>query len=115
MMRDPSRINRMVNALRSAWKAAPDLRLGQLVVNMANQAKPGVDPFYVEDGPMEQALRANWIHPVCQACGSPNWVQDDEDSGGYTVIRIICQDCGAVVEESRSWAWSSDDGRNDDT
>lgn len=44
-MRDPARIDKVIGALRSLWHLNPDLRLGQLVVNLTT----GVDAFNVED------------------------------------------------------------------
>ncbi len=32
-MRDPARIDRIIDRLRAAWHASPDQRLGQLVMN----------------------------------------------------------------------------------
>ncbi len=32
-MRDPQRINRIIERLRVAWHANPDMRLGQLIMN----------------------------------------------------------------------------------
>ena len=53
-MRDPERIERILSILRAYWQANPDLRLGQIVVNMS---KP--DPFYLEDEILEERLREN--------------------------------------------------------
>ncbi len=33
-MRNPERIDRMVERLRALWHAHPDMRLGQLIVNL---------------------------------------------------------------------------------
>ena len=46
-MRDPKRIPEVLEAIRKAWEASPDLRLGQLIMNLA-----GTDlmAFYIEDG-----------------------------------------------------------------
>jgi len=58
-MRDPARIDRILAALGEYWKANPDLRLGQIVVNAARSVG-GHDAatFYVEDDAIEQALSA---------------------------------------------------------
>ena len=56
-MRDPSRIDRIIEKLRAAWHASPDLRLGQLVEtativgqNSERGRRDGAkDPFYAED------------------------------------------------------------------
>jgi uncharacterized protein YihD (DUF1040 family) len=56
-MRDPKRIDKIINKLRAVWKTNPDLRLGQLIHNIAHDAVGnGVDIFFVEDDLMEKAL-----------------------------------------------------------
>lgn len=52
--RSPFRIKRLLGLLRVYWEANPDLRLGQLVSNLAGV---GVDIFNVEDDILETALR----------------------------------------------------------
>ena len=49
-MRDPNRINNYIKKLKDIWKGAPDLRFGQLLMNLLNevQRKTGIDPFYIE-------------------------------------------------------------------
>ena len=68
-MRDPKRIDRMLDLLRAYWTAAPDLRLGQIVGNFTPRhtytvqdemgeyptERPG-DSYYVEDDVIEAAL-----------------------------------------------------------
>lgn len=57
-MRDPARIDRMLETLRTAWTARPDLRLGQLIV-VAIQPKQSVPAvFYAEDDLTEAGLEA---------------------------------------------------------
>lgn len=51
-MRDPSRIDRILEKLGSVWKANPDLRLCQLVRNLSGKT----DSFFVEDPEIEAAL-----------------------------------------------------------
>ncbi len=48
-MRDPSRIDEMLAALRDIWEESPDLRLGQLIVNAIRPADPCPEIFYIED------------------------------------------------------------------
>ncbi len=57
-MRDPARIDRMLEALRQAWLRAPDLRLGQLVVNAARPSEPCPGVFYLADDVLEARLAA---------------------------------------------------------
>lgn len=44
-MRDINRIDRILDRLKTLWKKYPDLRLGQLILNVIN------DPalYYIED------------------------------------------------------------------
>lgn len=56
-MRDPKRIPRVLKTLGEAWKKCPELRLGQLLVNLATISQiSGPDIFYVEDENLEQVL-----------------------------------------------------------
>ncbi len=57
-MRDPARVDRVIELLRRAWRSNPDLRLGQLVCHVASQASPTSEIFHVEDDPIEIAMRA---------------------------------------------------------
>lgn len=51
-MRDPNRIPEFLAELERVWSAQPDLRFGQLVVNLF-----GDDPFYIEDEDAMTKLR----------------------------------------------------------
>lgn len=53
--RDPERIARMLVKLDTYWRTNTDLRLTQIVWMLAGAGKDG-DPFYVEDGPVEEKL-----------------------------------------------------------
>lgn len=52
-MRDPARIDRVLELVGTAWRRAPDLRLGQLIYNVA---PPGADPAQLEDDHLEELL-----------------------------------------------------------
>lgn len=39
-MRDPARIDRMIESLREVWHASPDMRLGQLLVDVIRPGEP---------------------------------------------------------------------------
>lgn len=54
-MRDPKRIERMIEQLESAWHALPDMRLGQLVLNVTRAANTS-DLWNLEDDQIEQLL-----------------------------------------------------------
>ncbi len=57
-MRDPKRIDRIVEKIRRAWKNSPDLRLSQLIVNAACFGSNDRidDIFYIEDDVSEHGL-----------------------------------------------------------
>ena len=59
-MRDIERIEVVLDALRSRWLDAPDMRLGQLLVNVAAALDPDAPPmpelFYLEDDDLLAAL-----------------------------------------------------------
>lgn len=54
-MRDPRRIARMIQQLESAWHAFPDMRLGQLVLNIT-RVETTSDLWNLEDDQIEQLL-----------------------------------------------------------
>ena len=63
--RDPHRIDTIINSLRAAWHRNPELRLGQLVSNLAVGVIPGSggDPFYIEDEVLALAARTEASRP----------------------------------------------------
>ena len=57
-MRDPQRIDEMLQLLRQIWIREPDLRLGQLVFNAARIRDPEIaDVYSVEDAVLQKGLR----------------------------------------------------------
>lgn len=54
-MRDPARINRIVEKLQAYWQTYPDLRFGQVVAICAPR---DADLFYVEDDQIEAGIDA---------------------------------------------------------
>jgi len=48
-MRDPARIEPILNLIRTAWELNPDMRLGQLIVNIVRPKESCPEVFYVED------------------------------------------------------------------
>jgi uncharacterized protein YihD (DUF1040 family) len=68
-MRDPERIDRILALLAEHWKANPDLRLGQIVVNAARGVRSWPDVFNVEDEIIERGLRDGASPVVCSLCG----------------------------------------------
>ena len=55
-MRDPQRIKRILALLEKAWQEVPDLRLGQLIENIAKELGWN-DAFYMEDDVLQKELR----------------------------------------------------------
>ena len=53
-MRDPKRINTILTQLQEVWEKVPDLRLGQLLLNVV------VDPalYYLEDQELISRLKS---------------------------------------------------------
>lgn len=45
-MRDPKRINKCLRKIKEIWSKHPDLRLGQLLINITSDAK---SLYFIED------------------------------------------------------------------
>ena len=56
-MRDPKRIEEVLNVLRNVWYEFPDLRLGQLLIN-TTPPKYEQEIYYIEDDEMIKNLKA---------------------------------------------------------
>jgi uncharacterized protein YihD (DUF1040 family) len=54
-MRDPKRIPEILNQISQCWNTYPDLRLGQLLLNVS--AKYSKDLYYIEDEELVKLLR----------------------------------------------------------
>lgn len=71
-MRDPNRIPRILNLLRTYWEENPDLRMGQIVVNLTpgrfqRESDAGwkmMDPYHVEDDMWEAILKNTLKEPA---------------------------------------------------
>ncbi|MER0041586.1 hypothetical protein [Pseudomonas sp. MGal98] len=62
-MRDPERIDEMLDLIREVWQDNPDLRLGQLIMNAARMREPTAENiFYIEDGSLAKGLRRYLEH-----------------------------------------------------
>lgn len=53
-MKDPKRIDEILKLISDIWHKNPDMRLLQLLLNMC---LADTDPYYTEDGLLEQ-----WLH-----------------------------------------------------
>lgn len=56
-MRDPKRIQRIMEQIERIWKENPDMRLGQVFELIKERNQGPVDSFYVEDGEWEILLK----------------------------------------------------------
>jgi predicted transcriptional regulator len=57
-MRDPERIDEMLDLIREVLQNNPDLRLGQLIVNAVRMREPTTENiFCIEDGSLAKGLR----------------------------------------------------------
>lgn len=56
-MRNPDRIDVIIEALRETWSRVPDWRLGQLIVNLT-RSLGHQDPFFIEDEEMLKAIQS---------------------------------------------------------
>lgn len=52
-MRDINRIDSMLNKIETVWKKYPDLRLGQLILNVVQEQ----DLYYIEDDKLESLIK----------------------------------------------------------
>lgn len=55
-MCDPDRFDRVIEKLWAVWKTQPDMRLGQLLVNVIRPSQPCPQIFGVEDAIVESKL-----------------------------------------------------------
>ena len=62
-MRDPNRIDTIIEAVKEEWKKEPDWRLGQLIVNISRAAGFN-DPFFMEDDRLMQVIRGEANAPA---------------------------------------------------
>jgi len=53
-MRDPNRIEPIIQLIKEIWYSQSDLRLTQLIMNAL---KMNSDPYYIEDDKLEEALK----------------------------------------------------------
>ena len=53
-MRDPNRIEPIIQLIREIWYIQPDLRLTQLIMNALRMNR---DPYHIEDDHLFEALK----------------------------------------------------------
>jgi hypothetical protein len=60
MARDPKRIPLILKQLEEVWQEHPDLRLGQLVLNVLSGDIPNPLLYYIEDDKLVETLHAQY-------------------------------------------------------
>ena len=55
-MRPVERIPEVLSSLKKVWEKYPDMRLGQLLMNIARLAGPEQNLFYIEDDELLKRL-----------------------------------------------------------
>lgn len=55
-MRDPERIDRLLDQIRMIWQTHPDYRLGQLIVNFVRPQQPCAEIYNIEDDELEDKI-----------------------------------------------------------
>ena len=57
-MRDPERIDEILDLVRQVWLQDPDLRLGQIIANATHPREPCPEIFAIEDSDLRRGLTA---------------------------------------------------------
>ena len=57
-MRDPQRIDEILDLVRQVWLQDPDLRLGQIIVNATRPDEACPEVFTIEDSDLKRGLTA---------------------------------------------------------
>jgi len=57
-MRDPARIDQIVELVRALWRKYPDWRFAQLVLNAHAAAREAGEAYFAEDNVLERGLRS---------------------------------------------------------
>ncbi len=74
-MRDPKRIDRMLALIGDIWRAGPDLRVMQLLLNAMPRIEHG--HYYVEDDALEGALTSYYGDWLRRSTSNPEPAKED--------------------------------------
>lgn len=97
-MRDKKRIRAFCNRLADAWEQLPDLRFGQLMVNVFGSMDR--DPFFPEDAEMIRNIE-RWVD-----ANNPYKRDMEKRDAGFTdssQVRVVKKPKGLTEEESKQW------------
>ena len=98
-MRDPERINKILNLIDYIWNKSPDLILCQLISNIIKTGKEmsTKDIFYIEDDFIEKELlnhKKYKIDGLCWVCDNPGDYYGPDALGLYT-----CKKCFDLMNQ----------------
>ena len=86
-MRDPKRIDVILQEISTIWHKYPDMRLGQLIGNVLE----GPSLYYVEDDSLVKALKDVYE-------GAKEAVKFDDDAYIFDLIKKYPEELGFVLE-----------------
>ena len=86
-MRDPKRIDIILQEIGAIWHKYPDMRLGQLIGNVLE----GPSLYYVEDDSLVKALKDMYE-------GAKEAVKFDDDAYIFDLIKKYPEELGFVLE-----------------
>ena len=86
-MRDPKRIDVILQEISAIWHKYPDMRLGQLIGNVLE----GPSLYYVEDDSLVKALKDVYE-------GAKEAVKFDDDAYIFDLIKKYPEELGFVLE-----------------
>ena len=86
-MRDPKRIDIILQEIGAIWHKYPDMRLGQLIGNVLE----GPSLYYVEDDSLVKALKDMYE-------GAKEVVKFDDDAYIFDLIKKYPEELGFVLE-----------------
>ena len=71
-MRDPERIDEILDLVREVWTQEPDLRLAQLIFNAARFEQENLkDVYNIEDSPLRKGL-TRYLKHITEQRRSPS-------------------------------------------
>ena len=88
-MRDPKRIDVILQEISTIWHKYPDMRLGQLIGNVLE----GPNLYYVEDDSLVKALKDVYE-------GAKEVVKFDDDAYIFDLIKKYPEELGFVLESN---------------
>lgn len=99
-MRDPERIDPVIDAIRSVWKMNPDLRLMQLLGNCFSD-----DPYHTEDDRLVELLDATYLKEPPSPNRNGTRLRTEQNAGsnpvGGTTSEYAEGDCEICLHDGK--------------